>query len=140
MIKVWFDRIEQISGRAQSDQEAQKSWRGNLMMTFGPSDMAQLMRGLQATISVVMLSSIVAGIVLGSIIACRQIIRAKRQGPRPDPPIFPVKADKGTSSLETWSRLELEPFIQHVVQGLRRSGPASSRSDGRQSLRTAFMS
>jgi len=26
------------------------------------------------------------------------------------------EADKGTSSLETWPHLELEPFIQHVVQ------------------------
>jgi hypothetical protein len=24
------------------------------------------------------------------------------------------EADKGTSALETWSHLELEPFIQHV--------------------------
>ncbi len=26
------------------------------------------------------------------------------------------EADKGTSPLETWPHLELEPFIQHVVQ------------------------
>src|SRR6516162_7331293 len=26
------------------------------------------------------------------------------------------EADKGTSALETWSHLELEPFIQHVMQ------------------------
>src|SRR5262249_1206640 len=26
------------------------------------------------------------------------------------------EADKGTSPLETWSHLELKPFIQHVVQ------------------------
>ena len=26
------------------------------------------------------------------------------------------EADKGTSPLETWPHLELEPFIQHMVQ------------------------
>jgi hypothetical protein len=48
---------------------------------------SQLMQGVQATIAVAMLSR---GIVLGFIIACCNVIRAKRQGPRPDPPIFPV--------------------------------------------------
>jgi tetratricopeptide (TPR) repeat protein len=48
-------------------------------VTFGPSELAQLMRGAQATIAVAMLSSASAGIVLGSIIACCNIIRAKRQ-------------------------------------------------------------
>jgi aspartyl protease family protein len=95
-------------------------------MTFGPSDMAQLMREAQATIAVVMLSSIVGGIVLGSIVTCYEIIRAKQQGPQLDPAIFPVKADKGTSPLDTWSHLELEPFIKDVVQGLRRSRHSGS--------------
>ena len=48
-------------------------------MTFGPPELAQLMREAQATIAVGMLSSAGAGIVLGSIIACCNIIRAKRQ-------------------------------------------------------------
>jgi hypothetical protein len=56
-------------------------------VTFGPPELAQLMQGVQATIAVAMLSR---GIVLGFIIACCNVIRAKRQGPRPDPPIFPV--------------------------------------------------
>ena len=48
-------------------------------MTFGPPELAQLMQEAQATIAVAMLSSAGAGIVLGSIIACCNIIRAKRQ-------------------------------------------------------------
>ena len=51
-------------------------------MTFGPPELAQLMQETQATIAVVMLSSVGAGIVLGSIIACCNIIRAKRQRER----------------------------------------------------------
>jgi aspartyl protease family protein len=52
---------------------------GVLAVTFGPPELAQLMRGAQATIAVAMLSSATAGIVLGSIIACCNSIRAKRQ-------------------------------------------------------------
>ena len=48
-------------------------------MTFGPPELAQLMQEAQATIAVAMLSSAGAGIVLGSIITCCNIIRAKRQ-------------------------------------------------------------
>jgi hypothetical protein len=48
-------------------------------VTFGPPELAQLMREAQATIAVAMLSSAGAGIVLGSIIACCNIFRAKRQ-------------------------------------------------------------
>ena len=48
-------------------------------MTFGPPELAQLMQEAQATIAVAMLSSAGAGIVLGSIIACCSIIRAKWQ-------------------------------------------------------------
>ena len=48
-------------------------------MTFGPPELAQLMQEAKATIAVAMLSSAGAGIVLGSIIACCNIIRAKRQ-------------------------------------------------------------
>ena len=48
-------------------------------MTFGPPELAQLMQEAQATIAVAMLSSAGAGIILGSIIACCNIIRAKRQ-------------------------------------------------------------
>jgi tetratricopeptide (TPR) repeat protein len=51
-------------------------------VTFGPSELAQLAREAQATIAVAMLSSAGAGIVLGSIIACCNIIRAKRQRER----------------------------------------------------------
>jgi hypothetical protein len=108
-------------------------------VTFGPSEMAQLMLEAQALFVVVMLWSVGTGIVLGSIIACYKIIRAKRQGTRFDPLIFPVKADKGESPLETWLRLELEPLVQQLGRS-RDSGPASSRSGGRQSLRTAFAS
>jgi hypothetical protein len=138
-----FGLIKQISGRAQRDQEAQSlinapparenhdhqvlpqvprgllALAGVPAVTFGPSEMAQLMLEAQALFVVVMLWSVGTGIVLGSIIACYEIIRAKRQGTRFDPFIFPVKADKGESALETWSRLELEPFIQHVVQQLQ---------------------
>jgi clan AA aspartic protease (TIGR02281 family) len=103
-------------------------------VTFGPPDMALLMQGVQATIAVVILSSVVAGIVLGSIVTCYEIIRAKQQGRRADPTIL-VKADKGTSPLDTWSHLELEPFIKDVVQGLHRSRHSGS-AYGRQFLRT----
>jgi hypothetical protein len=48
-------------------------------VTFGPPELAQLMQEAQATIAVAMLSSAGAGIVLGSIIACCSIIRAKWQ-------------------------------------------------------------
>ena len=48
-------------------------------MTFGPPELAQLMQEAKATIAVAMLSSAGAGIVLGFIIACCNIIRAKRQ-------------------------------------------------------------
>ena len=48
-------------------------------VTFGPPELAQLMQEAQATIAVAMLSSAGAGIVLGSIIACCNIIRAKWQ-------------------------------------------------------------
>jgi hypothetical protein len=48
-------------------------------VTFGPPELAQLMREAQATLAVAMLSSAGAGIVLGSIIASCNIIRAKRQ-------------------------------------------------------------
>jgi tetratricopeptide (TPR) repeat protein len=48
-------------------------------VTFGPPELAQLAREAQATIAVAMLSSAGAGIVLGSIIAFCNIIRAKRQ-------------------------------------------------------------
>ena len=48
-------------------------------VTLGPSELAQLMQETQATIAVAMLSSAGAGIVLGSIIACCNIIRTKRQ-------------------------------------------------------------
>jgi hypothetical protein len=51
-------------------------------VTFGPPELAQLMQEAQATIAVVMLSSAGAGIVLGSIIACCNIIRATRQRKR----------------------------------------------------------
>ena len=59
--------------------------------------MAQLMREAQATLAAVMLFSAGTGIVLGSIIACYQFIRAKRQGRRPDPLIvFKGKAETKT--------------------------------------------
>jgi clan AA aspartic protease (TIGR02281 family) len=51
-------------------------------VTFGPPELAQLAREAQATIAVAMLSSAAAGIVLGSVIACCNIIRAKRQRER----------------------------------------------------------
>ena len=57
-------------------------------MTFGPPELAQLMQGMQATIAIVLLSSVGAGIVLGSLIAIRAIVRAKQQRTRPDPPIL----------------------------------------------------
>ena len=55
-------------------------------MTFGPPELAQLIQEAKATIAVAMLSSVGAGIVFGSIIATRKIIRAKRQRMRLDPP------------------------------------------------------
>ena len=57
-------------------------------MTFGPPELAQLMQGMQTTIAIVLLSSVCAGIVFGSLIASRAIVRAKQQRTRPDPPIF----------------------------------------------------
>ena len=57
-------------------------------MTFGPSELAQLMRGMQNTIAIVLLSSVCAGIIFGFLIASRAIVRAKLQRTRPDPPIF----------------------------------------------------
>ena len=48
-------------------------------VTFGPPELAQLMQEMQATIAVAMLWSAGAGIVVGSIMACCDIIRAKRQ-------------------------------------------------------------
>jgi aspartyl protease family protein len=57
-------------------------------VTFGPSELAQLMREMQTTIAIVLLSSVCAGIVFGSLIAARAIVRAKQQRTRPDPPIF----------------------------------------------------
>src|SRR6476659_4953803 len=39
------------------------------------------------------------------------------------------EADKGTSALETWSHLELEPFIQHVMQeNVREARPCGEPS------------
>jgi tetratricopeptide (TPR) repeat protein len=65
-------------------------------VTFGPSELAQLMRGMQTTIAVVLLSSVCAGIVFGSLIASRAIVRAKQQSTRLDPPIFaPISAAAG---------------------------------------------
>ena len=57
-------------------------------MTFGPTELAQLMRETQATIAIVLLSSVCAGIVFGSLIASRAIVRARQQRTRPDPPIL----------------------------------------------------
>ena len=58
-------------------------------MTFGPSELAQLMQEAQATIAVAMLSSVGAGIVFGSIIACSQQSFARNGRERgSDPPIF----------------------------------------------------
>jgi tetratricopeptide (TPR) repeat protein len=87
-------------------------------MTFGPSDMAQLMRGVQATIAVVVLFCAATGIVLGSIITSYQIIRGKWQGPRPDRPIV-FKEESETKTIPIGSLRSIQdPLVPSQVEEL----------------------
>jgi hypothetical protein len=84
-------------------------------VTFGPSELAQLMRGMQAIIAIAMLLSVGAGIVLGSIIAYRKIISAKQQRPRPNAPIFlATLADAGLQDDPRW-----RPWIESHAYKLK---------------------
>jgi hypothetical protein len=75
-------------------------------VTFGLSELAQLMQGMQTTIAIVLLSSVCAGIVFGSLIAFRAIVRAKQQRTPLDPPIFAaLRAGAGDAIAPTESAM-----------------------------------
>lgn len=84
-------------------------------MTFGPTELAQLMRETQATIAIVLLSSVSAGIVFGSLIASRAIVRARQQRTRPDPPIL-VATRAGAGDAIAPAQSEMAPVDRVLDQ------------------------